>query len=703
MKHSLFIFFLFFVSSAFSQLSKVDNLIKNKQYRLAETELNKYVKGAGKLANDPKVKSEISGYRKRIKDGLDELYKQERIKQERLADAQDFANVLDEARTFLYQKNYVSAIEKVDEAERDYWSDEASTNLRSSIYLAWSNSFIAEGNKAFNNNDYYEARRQYQFAQEKYNDYEVQERLNALNSKISSHENYVNEAKTAFNNQEFDKALTKLEAASKIIKLGPDGEELKRKCNLFKYQTAGDNALLNQQFDEALTQYEKANAYASKSDEKSTLENKKNEAKYNKLSAQALVAFNEKKYMESITFLYEAKEIHALESEELALFNKAAVAYDEQTWGKISSSSNEKDFLDYLNVFLGGAHREEARKKLSLIYEANGDNFLKNHNYSGALDSYGDATKFSNDSRLIQKKIAKTYRWRDNLSTDFSIVFGLPVGYNQTSVETEDDYSYIYHIGNNQTIAETGNGIQRLYSHSLITPISFAINKSFTLRIPNVQPMNINLSLSYTSNSNSNLNRVNPTNYEVYDEIYEPSSQVIVSTDTLSTYFSNAYKFNQYQLKIGFQPFSFVEIFLPISKQTLYFQNDFSSLEVAQDDYKIGGDLVVGLGIKAGYTFRSGLGLYGYYENWNKSFNKRLTTNQLVDPKQNASDGLFSLKPFSRSVGLIFSVPISDRADVQFSAINNRIRGNYRGAVSNEALRGFYQNLFTISFKYSLQ
>ncbi len=707
MKRFLLIFFLFLTCFSFAQsgsIGSIKSLIANKNFAKANTELNQYRTKAQKLGTKTNYpgKAEVDELQSQINAGLKRQEEQRRLEAAQLANKEKFEGVLNEARDLLSSRDFEAAINKVDEAENTYYSNGQSESLRTSIYQAWSSSFIAEGNRAYNNDDYYEARKQYQYAQDKYYNYEVQERLNSLNSKISSHENYVREAKSAFNNQEYDKAITKLEAASKIIKLGSDGEELKRKCNLFKFQAAGDKALLNRNFEDALNQYDKAYTYASKSDEKSTLDKKKNDAQYEKLSAQALVAFNEKDYRGTIESLYEAQKIRSLESEELTLYNRAALAYDEQTWNQISSSKKTDDFLNYLSIFTNGVHRSDAKLKLAEIYELEGDNHLRNHSYSSALESYRSAEKYTGNTQKINKKINKTYRWRDNLTSDFSLTFGMPLGFNQTSIETEDDYTYIYHIGNNQTVAESGDGIQKLYSYSVITPISISLAKSFTLRIPNVRPMNINLSLSYSANSNSNLNRVKPTNYVVYEDIYEPSSQVIVSTDSLSTYFSNAYKFNQFQLKIGFQPLSFLEVYVPISKQTLFFQNDYSSLDVASDDYEIGGDLAAGLGFKAGYIFSNGIGISGYFENWNKSFNEKSITNQLVDLKKDAGDGLFALKPFSRSVGLIFTVPISSDADIQFSAVNNRIRGNYRGAVSNEALRGFYQNLFTISFKYTL-
>jgi hypothetical protein len=145
---------------------------------------------------------------------------------------------------------------------------------------------------------------------------------------------------------------------------------------------------------------------------------------------------------------------------------------------------------------------------------------------------------------------------------------------------------------------------------------------------------------------------------------------------------------------------------MPINRMTFQFQNDYNCLDCAKDDITIGQETKIGLGLKANYSFDF-IGkrwlISGYYENWNKSFNSRTTNNSLSDPTKKAGSGFISLSPFSRSLGLNLGFHITGNFDLFFNYTNNRIRGKFATTTDPlVALRGFYQNIVSISFKYHI-
>lgn len=701
----LLLFLIIFFNSLLSY-SQAEHLIaaKNALNRgdiyEARKEINKINPPYTKMVED--LRREIAAAEKKQRDKANAL---EAEKESR----QYYENYCNDAEAEYEAGRYEKALRHIDNAMDLGVSDKIrAKGLKNQIQSALSDQFVVNAEKALGENDYYKARELFREAQKiKRSDY-IERELNKLSTKINSHESLVKLAESEFRKGNYQESIDRLLAADDVIKLNKVGLELKRNASLKINLKNGEKFFNDGNWKDAAVAYELARSFALEKVDLDIILKRINLSNYNSKLVKANSAFNNGNFANTIQLLDEAKKYGELGQNDLDLYQKAKIAHDDQVWIDIENKNDDVLYQDYLNLFPAGRHSNDAKDKLISSLVANGDIALKDHNYKIAEEKYKKALLINPNDAALLKKSNKLNRWKNGLAGGLTCDFSIPLGYTKTMIETEDYYSYLYQLSNGNDFVEADYGVQKIYEKSLITPLQLGLEYSYPIRIKGFQPMNLNLGIKGVSNKSSNLSQVEPISYSIYEvgDIYPASSATVSSGDTLSNYFTNAYKFSQFQFKIGIQPFSFIEIYFPINRMSFQFQNDYNCLECATDDIIVGKKTKVGLGFKGSYTLNlAGIQWFvgGYYENWNTSFNSRASNNALVDSSKNAMGGFISLNPYSRSVGLNLGFKITKDFDMFINYTNNRIRGDFRTTLDpNVAFRGFYQHILSISFKYHI-
>jgi hypothetical protein len=376
-----------------------------------------------------------------------------------------------------------------------------------------------------------------------------------------------------------------------------------------------------------------------------------------------------------------------------------AAASETGAWRLAQQQDDIAGYNRYLSRYPSGMYVREANERLAYFYMQSGDKYLAEHNYSAAGTSYENARKYVNND-VIDKRFKKLNRWsRSGINT---ILFHLdaPLGFNATSMMTRDYYEYMHHLQGG-SVPQIGIGHQKQEKLSVITPLTAKLEYNKPVRFNNVRPFAVTISAFYSTLQTTHLDRVTPDDYEIYSDVYPINGEPILGTDTMNFgLYTNAYRFKRWGVNIGFKPFPFLHVYVPVQHVSVLYQPGFICLDCRDDQIEMG-RFSYGIGLEVEHVFDNGIGLLGFWENWNAIFNGNDLNNDLYT-EGNPSSGVFSPSAFSRTIGAEIRFPAGENAfSIRYE--NPLVRGDFFSAEVNnmQSVRSFSMHL--VQFRFTVR